>query len=43
VIAAESLRTDPRYALRLANGNVVWWRDREGPYGVNVLGRVRVE
>ena len=41
--AAGSLRLDSRYAVRLANGDVVWWRDREGRYGVNVLGRVRVE
>jgi hypothetical protein len=41
--AAEDLQLDPRYAVRLANGDVVWWRDREGRYGVNVLGRLRVD
>ncbi len=41
--AAETLRTDPRYAVRVANADVLWWQDREGRYGVNVLGVVEVE
>ncbi len=40
--AYESLRMDPRYAVRTANGDVPWWTDREGRYGVNVLGAVEI-
>lgn len=40
--AYERIRKDPRYALRVANGDVPWWRDGAGQYGVNVLGSVRV-
>jgi hypothetical protein len=40
--AAESLRMDPRYAVRLANGNVLWWRDRQDRYGINVFGALTV-
>lgn len=40
--ASESLRLDPRYAVRVANGDVPWWCDREGRYGINVLGTLTV-
>ena len=40
--AAEGLRLDPRYAVRLANGDVLWWRDRQDRYGVNVFGTLTV-
>ena len=36
--AAESLRLDPRYAIRVANRDVSWWTDRQGHYGINILG-----
>lgn len=40
--AYESLRLDPRYAVRVANGDVPWWTDREGHYGVNLLGPIEI-
>lgn len=40
--AAESLRYDPRYAVRVANRDVPWWTDRDGTYGANVLGTITV-
>lgn len=40
--AAESLRRDPRYAVRVANRDVPWWTDGRGQYGINVLGVVEV-
>jgi len=40
--AAESLRYDPRYAIRVANRDVPWWTDGDGGYGINVLGAVMV-
>lgn len=36
--AAERLRLDPRYAVRVANRDVPWWTDDAGHYGVNLLG-----
>ncbi len=40
--AAESLRRDPRYAVRVANRDAPWWTDVRGQYGINVLGVVEV-
>ena len=40
--AADSLRLDPRYAVRVANREVPWWLDRHGKYGINVLRTLRV-
>ncbi|MBX7256396.1 MAG: DUF4832 domain-containing protein [Candidatus Hydrogenedentes bacterium] len=40
--ASEAIRTNPNYAVRVANGNVPWWRDSKGHYGANVLGAVHV-
>ena len=40
--AAESLRLDPRYAVQLANGDVMWWRDGQNRYGINVFGTLTV-
>jgi hypothetical protein len=40
--ASESLRMDPRYAIRAANRDVPWWRDGRGRYGINVIGRVEI-
>lgn len=36
--AHQRLRLDPRYAVRVANRDTVWRTDREGRYGVNLLG-----
>ena len=36
--AAESLRLDSRYAIRVANRDVPWWTDPRGNYGINLLG-----
>lgn len=41
--AAERLRTDPRYAIRVANRDVPWWTNFRGEYGVNILANVRLE
>ena len=41
--AASSLRLDPRYAVRMANRDTVWWTDATGRYGANVLGLVTVK
>jgi len=39
---ADTLRYDPRYAVRVANGGTRWWTDGLGRYGANILGSVRV-
>ena len=41
--AADSLKLDPRYAVRVANGDVSWWTDKDGRYGINLLGAVDVK
>ena len=41
--AAESLRLNPLYAVRVANDDTVWWRDGQNRYGINVFGIVAVE
>jgi Domain of unknown function (DUF4832)/Domain of unknown function (DUF4874) len=33
-----SIRLDPHYAVRLANRDILWWTNRNGQYGINVLG-----
>lgn len=38
----ESIRLDPRYAIRLANRDTAWWENLHGQYGVNVLYTIRV-
>ncbi|MFO7975328.1 MAG: DUF4832 domain-containing protein, partial [Candidatus Hydrogenedentota bacterium] len=38
----DSLRMDPRYAVRAANGDVPWWTDEKRRYGVNILGSIKV-
>lgn len=40
--AADSLRTRPDYAVRVANGDVPFWVSDDGQYGVNVVGAVQV-
>lgn len=40
--AADSLRLDPRYAVRVANRDVPWWTDPNGRYGINLLGTIEV-
>ena len=40
--AAESLRLDPRYAVKVANGDVLWWVNAQGKYGLNVLATIAV-
>ncbi len=40
--AHERLHLDPRYAVRAANRDTVWWKDREGHYGVNLLGVMEI-
>lgn len=40
---APSLRYDLRYAIRLANGDAPWWTSDDGCYGVQILGRLRIE
>ncbi|MBN1343535.1 MAG: DUF4832 domain-containing protein [Phycisphaerae bacterium] len=40
--AYESIRMDSRYAVRVANRDVPWWTGKDGRYGVNVLGEVRL-
>jgi len=41
--ASPRLQKDSRYAVRVANGDVPWWTDVGGRYGLNVLGVVRVD
>jgi len=38
----DTIRLDPRYAVRFANGDVPWWTDADGRYGVNLLGELKV-
>lgn len=38
----DSLRMDPRYAVRAANGDVPWWTDSNGRFGINILGAIEV-
>lgn len=40
--ADPSLRLDPRYAVRVANRDVMWWTDADGHYGINILGTCEV-
>lgn len=40
--ASSSLRLDPRYAVRGANRDAVWWTDAEGRFGINVLGTLQI-
>lgn len=40
--AYESLRLDPRYAIRLANRDTLWWTNHNGQYGVNLLATVQM-
>jgi hypothetical protein len=40
--AAPELRLDARYTVRLANRDAPWWTDREGHYGIHLLGIVEV-
>lgn len=40
--ASPPLRLDARYAVRVANRDVLWWTDSDGRYGVNVLGTVEI-
>jgi len=40
--AADTIRQDARYAVRVANRDVPWWTTPSGEYGVNVLGNVTV-
>lgn len=41
--ASERLMYDSRYAIRCANGNVLWTVTGKGRYGINVLAEVKVE
>ena len=38
----DSIRMNPRYAVRLANRDVQWWRDDKGEYGINLIGLAEV-
>ena len=40
--AGESIRTDARYAVRVANRDVPWWETADGRYGVNILGTLKI-
>ena len=40
--ASESIRTDARYAIRVANRNAPWWETADCRYGVNILGTVKI-
>ena len=40
--ASESIRTDSRYAIRMANRDVPWWETADGKYGVNILGTLKI-
>ena len=40
--AADTIRQDPRYAVRVANRDVPWWTNPAAQYGVNVLGSLTV-
>ena len=39
----DSIRLEPRYAVRFANRNVPWWTDADGGYGINILGVLQIE
>lgn len=41
--AAERIRTDARYAVRVANRDVPWWTGPSGEYGVNILGNMDIQ
>ena len=38
----DSIRLDPKFAIRVANRDSEWWVSAEGTYGVNVLHTIRV-
>jgi hypothetical protein len=37
-----SLRTNPHYAIRLANRDVAWWENDDKLYGVNIFGIITI-
>lgn len=39
---AETIHTDARYAVRVANRDVPWWIAPGGKYGINILGAAEV-
>ena len=38
----DSIHLDPRYAIRLANRDTLWWTNDKGKYGINLFGTVEV-
>jgi hypothetical protein len=40
--ASQTLRLDPRYAVRVANRDVPWWSSSQGQYGIDVLEMMEV-
>ncbi len=40
--ADESIASDSRYAVRVANRDAPWWTTADGKYGVNILGTVTI-
>ncbi len=40
--AYDSLRLDPRYAIRFANRDIPWWADIDGNYGINIIGVIEI-
>lgn len=41
--AYPSIRLDSRYAVKVANRDAPWWTDKEGEYGINILGEIEVQ
>jgi len=41
--SSKRLEKDPRYAIRLANRDIPWWKDVDNQYGVNILGVIQIQ
>jgi hypothetical protein len=39
----KNLQKDPRYAIRLANRDIPWWKNASNQYGVNILGITKIQ
>ncbi len=39
---SENLKYDSDYAIRLANGNIEWWKDVENKYLINIIGELQL-
>ncbi len=39
---SENLKYDSNYGIRMANGNIEWWKDTDNKYLINIIGDLQV-